>query len=285
VRSGTGALGNDTDVGVHFGGGLKLFVHDYIALRLEGRDTVGAGRGVPDGTNTTASLSHYGEFVFGLSVTPRLARHSQSTEPSRHVSHRTTERARIDEEADVDGDGISGSADACPTERGVAPTGCPVLDRDRDGIEDRDDDCSDAAEVANGYRDGDGCPDELPTDLRAIVGTISGVSFVSGSAELRPPGIVDLREIAAVLKRYPDVRVEVVAHSDDTGPAATNVSLSRQRAETVRAQLVGEGVSALRIHARGAGPFTPIADNTTKKGRAKNRRVELKLLADSDGAP
>ena len=84
--------------------------------------------------------------------------------------------------------------------------------------------------------------------------------------------------MAASLKAWPEVRVEVGGHTDSSGPAELNRNLSQQRAESVRQYLIDAGVAPGRITAVGYGEDRPIADNSTAEGRAANRRVELKRI-------
>jgi OOP family OmpA-OmpF porin len=81
-----------------------------------------------------------------------------------------------------------------------------------------------------------------------------------------------------VLNDNPTLRVEISGHTDNTGSLGLNLTLSADRAAAVKAYLVGKGVAAERIETRGAGPNEPVADNATKSGRSKNRRIEFKLL-------
>ena len=71
------------------------------------------------------------------------------------------------------------------------------------------------------------------------------------------------------------LRVEVAGHTDNAGSPEANQRLSQERAQAVMAALVGRGIKADRLTAKGYGQTTPIADNRTEEGRAKNRRVEL----------
>jgi OOP family OmpA-OmpF porin len=80
------------------------------------------------------------------------------------------------------------------------------------------------------------------------------------------------------MKANPDVKVEIQGHTDSRGSLALNERLSQQRAEAVRDYLIGQGIAAERLTARGYGPHNPIASNETADGRAQNRRVELKPL-------
>ncbi len=72
--------------------------------------------------------------------------------------------------------------------------------------------------------------------------------------------------------------MNIDGHTDNTGSAATNKTLSKKRAEAARTYLVGKGVDPTRINAKGFGKDKPIADNKTAEGRSKNRRVEFLLF-------
>jgi OOP family OmpA-OmpF porin len=107
---------------------------------------------------------------------------------------------------------------------------------------------------------------------------LKGVNFATNSAQLTPASSTVLDEVAATLVKRNDIRAEVAGHTDDRGAADYNRSLSQRRAESVRAYLLSKGVDASRLTARGYGEDSPIADNKTEKGRAENRRVELRAL-------
>jgi OOP family OmpA-OmpF porin len=179
---------------------------------------------------------------------------------------------------DSDGDGILDAQDQCPQEAGVEPGGCPVTDTDGDGILDATDACVDAPETANGFEDADGCPDELPAEVQQFNGVIQGIFFDTGKATIKSTSEAVLDNSAKVLAQYPDLRVEIAGHTDDRGGHDANVELSQRRAESVKQYLVDKGIDAARIQTRGAGPDEPMADNASKAGRAKNRRIEFKLV-------
>jgi outer membrane protein OmpA-like peptidoglycan-associated protein len=107
---------------------------------------------------------------------------------------------------------------------------------------------------------------------------LDGVNFVIGSDQLVEGSQAVLDEAAATLKRYPGQRVEIGCHTDWKGSGSSNQVLSERRANTVREYLIGQGVTAELLSAKGYGEMQPIADNRTAEGREKNRRVELRLV-------
>lgn len=173
---------------------------------------------------------------------------------------------------DSDGDGIPDYKDKCPTVPAPGTVdGCP-LDSDGDGIPDAVDKCPTVPAPGTV----DGCPPkaEEPAPLPKKL-VLEGVNFDNDSAALRPDAIAILDQAAATLKEWGEVKVEVAGHTDSVSSDAYNQKLSERRAEAVRAYLIGKGVAAERLTAKGYGEAQPIADNTTAEGRAKNRRVEL----------
>ena len=88
----------------------------------------------------------------------------------------------------------------------------------------------------------------------------------------------DLGELADFLKRFEDVYVDIEGHTDSTGPEDYNQSLSQRRAQAVVDYLVNEhGIAPQRLEAKGFGESQPVADNSTREGRAENRRVMATL--------
>lgn len=99
--------------------------------------------------------------------------------------------------------------------------------------------------------------------------------FAVDSASLRSDLQSDLRSVATSLLRYPNSRIEVIGHTDNTGTAAYNYDLSQRRASAVSNVLTQNGVPFGRITTIGRGFDQPIASNDTPGGRAQNRRVEI----------
>jgi outer membrane protein OmpA-like peptidoglycan-associated protein len=181
---------------------------------------------------------------------------------------------------DSDNDGVSDDMDKCPLKAEDVDgfqddDGCPDLDNDLDGILDADDQCPNEPETFNGYMDEDGCPDERPLEEKFV---LLGVNFESGSAALTPDSYGLLDQVAKSLKAYPEVRIEILGHTDDVGNEQFNLDLSQRRAESVRQYLVNAGIAPSRIDAKGYGESMPIASNSTAAGRAENRRIEFKRL-------
>ena len=111
-----------------------------------------------------------------------------------------------------------------------------------------------------------------------VVVTLGDVLFASGQAQLVEGGRSSLEEVVDLLQTEPDKKIRVEGHTDSSGEANTNLSLSEQRANEVRDALISMGVSADRISATGMGQDFPIASNEDEAGRARNRRVDVILL-------
>lgn len=172
--------------------------------------------------------------------------------------------------ADVDGDGIADSQDKCPgTPAGVMvdAKGC-ALDSDGDSVVDYKDRCPGTASGAR--------VDVYGCELKSVT-SLKGVNFENNSAKLTASSTGVLDDVVATLKKNPDVKAEVAGHTDGSGSHSYNVSLSNRRAESVRQYLVNNGINANRLTAKGYGPDYPVASNSTREGRAKNRRVELRI--------
>jgi outer membrane protein OmpA-like peptidoglycan-associated protein len=103
------------------------------------------------------------------------------------------------------------------------------------------------------------------------------ITFETNSADLKPQFFAVLDSVALVAQKYDQTVVEVTGHTDSTGSAAYNQTLSEQRAATVATYLNTRGIDRQRILAFGRGLTQPVADNATAEGRALNRRVEIRL--------
>ncbi len=119
--------------------------------------------------------------------------------------------------------------------------------------------------------------DELATSGKVV---LDDLTFPSGATELGDGRFASLAALADFLKANPERTVALVGHTDAEGSLAANVSLSRQRAQSVLNRLVSvHGVDRSRLSADGVGFLSPIASNLTSEGRTKNRRVEALITS------
>jgi OmpA-OmpF porin, OOP family len=276
---------------------------------------VGAGAG-------SSILRGYGApdlRVVGLLGTYVPILESEAKSPERKAELR--EKWRREGASDRDHDGIPDDIDACPDDpedhQGNDPNdGCPMPpDRDGDGIADQYDKCPDQPEDKDGIDDGDGCPEDdadndgvpdavdhcpkmpgkpssdpkkngCPTYIQeegSIVRVLQQVHFEFGTAKILPDSFPVLQEVADYLKSNKAIhRMSVEGHTDNKGAADLNKKLSQDRANSVMAWLVQHGIEQGRLEAHGYGMEKPIEDNGTEAGRAKNRRVEFKILEQED---
>lgn len=113
-------------------------------------------------------------------------------------------------------------------------------------------------------------------EARGTVITLSGnVLFASAKSALLPGAQNSLEQVAEALKSNEESKILIEGHTDSKGSEASNMALSRSRAESVQAYLASRGIPMDRMSAIGIGPSRPVADNTSPEGRANNRRVEI----------
>jgi len=174
---------------------------------------------------------------------------------------------------DSDNDGINDEEDKCPNQAGTAKyQGCPVPDRDNDGVNDELDKCPDVPGTAAN----NGCP-EIPADVNKLFSTsASTVTFSTNSGKVAATSNASLNQIVNALQAHPEIKVKLEGHADNAEKNSQEVSEARTAA--VRTYLVNKGISEDRISVEGYGSTMPIADNGTATGRAKNRRVEIKIV-------
>jgi len=111
--------------------------------------------------------------------------------------------------------------------------------------------------------------------------TLDNVYFSTNKATLREASYIELNELVEYMERRKHIRVEIAGHTDNVGSKKANLELSRRRASRVKEYLVGQGIDAGRIEARGYGEDHPVAGNNTEAGRQKNRRTEVRIIEDS----
>jgi outer membrane protein OmpA-like peptidoglycan-associated protein len=192
---------------------------------------------------------------------------------------------------DNDADGIADATDKCPIEAEDKDgfqddDGCPEPDNDGDGIADAQDKCPLEAEVFNGVDDADGCPDAgaaQATVTSSAVVISDKIFFDTNKARIKTRSYAVLDAVAGVLKAYSGLRVRVEGHTDDRGSADWNEKLSQQRAESVRTYLIGKGVEADRLEAKGFGTSRPLVEGKNEAARSQNRRVEFVIIDGPQG--
>lgn len=106
----------------------------------------------------------------------------------------------------------------------------------------------------------------------------SGVYFATNRHDLNEQSRSNLDKLSGVMKEYVDTDILVVGHTDSTGPYDFNMTLSKNRAQSVTSYLVGKGISSGRFTTEWFGPDNPTHDNSTAEGRAKNRRVNVAIV-------
>ncbi len=105
----------------------------------------------------------------------------------------------------------------------------------------------------------------------------NALEFETGSSVIKSTSYRSLDKLAEVIQANPSWRLKLNGYTDNSGNLEKNIQLSQERADAVRSYLIEKGVSAAKVTAEGHGPENPVASNSTAQGRAKNRRVEIKI--------
>ncbi|MEQ6122517.1 OmpA family protein [Reichenbachiella sp. MALMAid0571] len=216
---------------------------------------------------------------------------------------------------DADKDGVYDKDDECPSDFGpISNNGCPYPDTDQDGVIDIDDECplivgnlkgcpdmdndgipdhKDKCPEIFGLSQHDGCPDTdgdgiidsedpCPNVMGAVNGCpqtdfISQIHFDFNSSIINSNYYAELNKLVKALIGQEGMKVVLLGYTDNVGEKKTNITLSKRRAENVRAYLINGGLSINQITINAFGEKYSIADNSTEEGRAKNRRVEITI--------
>jgi outer membrane protein OmpA-like peptidoglycan-associated protein len=162
--------------------------------------------------------------------------------------------------ADTDGEGLSDSEE-------VLKYKTNPLNKDTDGGT-----VDDFTEVKRGTDPLNADDDVVKIGVPIV---LEGITFDVNKTTIKPESEATLMKALKTLTTYTDILVEIGGHTDSDGSAKSNMKLSLGRAESVKAWLVAKGVDASRISTKGYGEDKPIADNKTKEGKQKNRRIEF----------
>jgi len=284
---------SDTDFLASYGGGLKYFITDKIALRGDIRHIIPFDA-VQNNLMITAGLA----FLFG------------GQPPVQEAA--PVEKAQVVAKApaDSDGDGVYDAKDQCPgTPAGVPvnDVGCP-LDSDGDWVFDYKDKCPGTPKGAP--VDKDGCPldsdgDGVPDYLDKHPNTAAGlkvdeygrpilkteeitielvIEFDSDKANIRSMYHEKIKEAAHFMQLNPQAEAKIAGHTDSVGSEKYNLGLSERRAENVRKYFVDKfDVAAERFATMGHGESQPIASNDSEEGRQKNRRAVTVVITTKKG--
>jgi len=294
---------NETNFMVDYGVGVKYYMTDSIALRADMRHLVSF-------SDTQNNFLYTFGVVFGFGgkgdkapahvVVKEVA---PKQEEAREEVKPVEKAAVVEVEVDSDGDGVLDSADTCadtPSGVKVNAKGCPV-DSDKDGVTDDKDKCPNTeagvevdekgcpvvkkVEVKDSDNDGvnddkdkcEGTPAGAKVDSRGCW-VIKGLLFATGKTTIISSTKKNVDEVITVMKKNPDLKLEIQGYTDNKGSAAANKKLSDKRAKAVMSYIAAKGIAKNRMTAKGYGIENPVEANDTEKGRSANRRVELKPM-------
>jgi len=176
---------------------------------------------------------------------------------------------------DTDEDGLLDKDDKCPYIAGPPENdGCPYTDTDNDGVIDKEDECP----ATPGPVENKGCP-VIEEEVQEILKTaFDNLEFETGRDKIKEESIPSLTELAEVLNKKPEWKLQIAGHTDNVGDAQANLILSKKRAESVKRFMESKGIDGERLSTLFFGETQPIADNGTAEGRQKNRRVEMTII-------
>lgn len=293
--------GKDEDLLAAYGIGLKYFLAEDVALRLDLKHLFDINYSDVDKTRdyynmlaATAGVS----FQFGGAQKAGLLKDRDADGVADAVDScpSTPSGVTVDavgcpvqqapvKIADRDMDGVADNLDLCPdTAAGVAvyATGCPVVtDKDLDGVSDALDACPETP--AKTVVDVRGCPAHVtlvaPVAELPEPAMIYYLEYLPNATEVSPAFAAEMQKMADFVQANPGKRFVIEGHTDSVGNDAANMKLSLLRAEKIKDYLVEKTrVSASLFEARGFGESNPIAENKTQEGRQQNRRVVIIAL-------
>jgi len=260
----TGSTGNTDSAFIDAGIGAKIPFNDMLALKLEAVYMLKYNDARYD--NNLVVLAGL-NIAFGAK-----AQKAAPVVEEKVVEEKIQEAvvvAPVVIDGDDDKDGVLNSQDKCPTTQSgkkVNAEGCFIDgDDDKDGVLNSKDICPNTAlgDAVNS----DGCPAKVTLNI----------NFENNSDKVNPDSYKTIQKYADFLNNYATYSAKIVGYTDSRGSQNYNQKLSEKRANAIKDMLVEKGVPLSRLSAVGMGENNPIADNSTKEGRAKNRRIEAEL--------
>lgn len=284
-------LGPNTDYNnnwfIPVGAGFKIGVSKGVNIDL-GYDVnfVKSAKfdGINTGHNDNFSYGHFGlEFALGNKSNPQLSRYSAIAALRQANARESAELRSSLLKAEQDAQNIRDEY-----ARNQAQLAKDLGDDDHDGVANKFDKCPGTTGDSTTV-DGAGCPLVIKPqviketkvivteeDRRVVDEAIKNLEFDLGKSTIKSTSDSSLNRVANLLVQK-NFSLKLAGHTDNTGSMATNLRLSKDRAEAVKAYLVAQGANPSRIEATGYGPNQPIASNKTEEGRQKNRRVEFTI--------
>ena len=182
---------------------------------------------------------------------------------------------------DTDKDGLTDNIDKCPKKAGPKENkGCPDTDADKDGIVDRLDKCKFVKGLPNTEDpEKHGCPKVILVKVtKKEIVILQKIQFRTGSSRILRKSYPILDQVVNVMNSQSKIKVLIEGHTDNIGGKRYNLRLSKRRAASVRRYLVKKGIDKERLSSEGYGMSKPLVKNNSRKNRAKNRRVQFKVL-------
>ena len=268
------------------GGGLKIGLSKGLNIDL-GYDVDFVKSATFDGVNTgrndNFSFTHAGlEFVLGKKSKPQLANYNVVAALRQENAEQTAELRAAMLKAEQDAQAMKDQY-----AKDQAQLAKDMADDDNDGVANKFDKCPGTPKDST--VDGAGCPFVVKPqiiketkviiteeDRRVVNEAIKNLEFDLGKATIKETSDSSLNKVAALLIQK-NFSLKLSGHTDNIGSVSSNLRLSKDRAEAVKAYLVAQGANPSRIEATGYGPNQPIATNKTAEGRQKNRRVEFTI--------
>jgi Outer membrane protein and related peptidoglycan-associated (lipo)proteins len=283
INGSTTEFDSTTEMFIPVGLGLKFAVTNDLNIDLGYRMSMvqsDAFDGITTGSKDLFSYAHLGlEFALGSKQKPFLANSNPVSAMQKEYQAQYDDLVAQKEAFEAQ------KAENEKLKSQVERLYADLADDDGDGVANRYDKCPDTPEKTK--VDGSGCP--LPEvkpvvqqvvvteeDRRVVDEAIQNLEFDTGKSTIRSSSYPSLNKVAALLIEK-NFSLKLAGHTDNTGSMQTNMRLSKERAEAVKAYLVSKGANPSRIEATGYGPTQPIATNATAEGRQQNRRVEFTL--------